>query len=81
MLHSSYSYPREQQEGATKSQSHTMASYEIGSQTISSLTAAPNDILRLTAANHNGQQQLLGGEDIMDGFDHDLNFEGEGSML
>lgn len=58
-----------------------MASYEIGSQTISSLTAAPNDILRLTATNHNGQQQLLGGGGIMDGFDHDLNFEGEGSML
>lgn len=77
------SYPREQQEGATKSHSHsdTMANYEIGSQTISSLTTAPNDILRLTATNNNGQHQLLGSGSIMDGFDRDLNFEGEGSMF
>ncbi|CZT07902.1 related to acid phosphatase [Rhynchosporium agropyri] len=52
-----------------------MAGYDTGSLTISSLSAAPNDILRLTASN-NGQHQLPGHG--MDAFDHDLNFEGEG---
>ncbi len=53
-----------------------MAGYDTGSLTLSSMTAAPNDILRLTAPN-NGQQTLGGG---MDAFDHDLNFEGEGLL-
>lgn len=53
-----------------------MAGYDTGSLTLSSMTVAPNDILRLTAPN-NGQQTLGGG---MDAFDHDLNFEGEGLL-
>ncbi|KAL2062815.1 hypothetical protein VTL71DRAFT_5887 [Oculimacula yallundae] len=66
-------YPREEQEGPN--QNHTMASYDTGSLTLSSLSAAPNDILRLTTTN-TGQRPLPGRG--MDAFNHDLNFEGEG---
>lgn len=53
-----------------------MAAYDAGSFTISSMTAAPNDILRLSTPD-NGHH-MLGGR--MDAFDHDLGFEGEGLL-
>lgn len=41
-----------------------MAVYDSGSLTLSSLTAAPSEIMRLTTPS-------------MDAFDHDLNFDGD----
>lgn len=52
-----------------------MANYDTGSLTISSMTAAPNDILRLTTPD---ATHMLGAS--MDAFDHDINFDGEGLL-
>jgi hypothetical protein len=53
-----------------------MALYDTGSLTISSMTAAPNDILRL-ATPENSHQML---SRSMDAFEHNLNFDGDGLL-
>ncbi|KAE8444239.1 hypothetical protein EG329_000739 [Mollisiaceae sp. DMI_Dod_QoI] len=69
MLHSSQA-----SEYQRSAKSQTMAGYDAGSFTISSMTAASTDILRLSTPD-NGHQ-MLGGS--MDAFDQELGFEGEG---
>ncbi len=62
--------------------------YDSGSLTISSMTAAPKDILHLTTPDtrHPQSQSQSLGSDIMGGgmgidvFEHDLGFDGDGLL-
>jgi hypothetical protein len=62
--------------------------YDSGSLTISSITTAPKDILRLTTPDrrHPQSQSLSLGSDMMgggmgmDAFEHDLGFDGDGLL-